>query len=577
MGSKLTIKTICKYIGIVLCVSILVQCKPSDENNSSAQNILLIVADDLGYTDLGCYGSEIRTPHIDALASRGLRNTSFCTAPTCSPSRAMLLTGTTAHLSGLGTMAGDWADNQKGKNGYEGHLNFDVVTFPRILQYKGYHTSITGKWHLALPPTEKTRWPINRGFDKSFCLMQGGGGHFYDKQPLLSFIDESLYAEDSILVGELPKDFYSSTYYVNKTIDYIEESLTKQKPFFHLLSFTAPHWPLQVPDKYLNLYKGVYDEGYEELAKSRLRSAKAKGVIPENTVLPPLLPNVKSWKNLSEEEQKEASRNMEIYAAMIEVMDMEVGRLIADLKQKGIVDNTIIIFISDNGAEGNTIMTYEGTGDWVEATFDNSPQNQGKINSYLQLDAGWAQAASLPFKWYKAFSYEGGVRVPAIFSFPQSTQKAGFIHKAYLSIMDLAPTFLKVADIPQPTGTYEGRQVHPMKGQSMLGWITGKTDRVHNPATAHCWELFGRIGVRQGDWKAVKLETPYGTGDWELYNLKEDISEENNLAASQPEVLKMMIAHWHSYEKENQVVLPDRPTAYAKELYWKENDSVNQK
>ncbi len=197
----------------------------------------MIIADDLGYTDLGCYGSEIRTPHIDGLSTKGIRNTLFYAAPTCSPTRAMLFSGTSAHLSGLGTMAGDWTDNQKGKKGYEGHLNFEIVSFHKILQDNGYQTSIAGKWHLALPPTERSHGPVKRGFAKSFCLMQGGGGHFFDKQPLLSFIDESIYVKDSTLVGDLPKYFYSSTYYVDQSLAYIEQSRKEQKPFFYMLSF----------------------------------------------------------------------------------------------------------------------------------------------------------------------------------------------------------------------------------------------------------------------------------------------------------------------------------------------------
>lgn len=568
------IKTI--YINFIfpfflLLIISLISCndQPNTPENTRP-NILLIVADDLGFTDLGCYGSEIRTPNIDALAKSGIRNTSFCTAPTCSPTRAMLLTGTTAHLSGLGTMAGDWSDNQKGQKGYEAYLNFDVVTFPKLLQQNGYQTSITGKWHLAYPPPTKKQWAYNRGFDKSFCMMQGGGGHFHDKQPFLSFIKEALYTEDDDFLGELPKDFYSSTFYVDKTISYIQESVQKDKPFFHFLSFTAPHWPLQVPDKYLNLYKGKYDDGYEKLAETRFSKAQKMGLIPENAQLPPLSPNVKPWKDLTETEQKQAAKNMEIYAAMIEVLDMETGRLIEYLKKENLYENTIIIFMSDNGAEGNSIMTYEGTGEWVDKTFDNSWENQGRINSYLQLDAAWAQVASLPFKWYKAFAHEGGVRAPAIFSYPKWTTKTGEIHHDYLSVMDIAPTILELTNTQHPETIFEGRKIYPMQGKSMLNWLSGKADLVHAKEAAHAWELFGRVGVRAGDWKAEKIEAPYGTGDWELYNLKDDIIQENNLAKSNPEKMQEMIQHWEIYKQKNNVIMPDRPTAYSKETYWNE-------
>ncbi len=233
-----------------------------EENNSSKDevtrpNILLIVADDLGFTDLGCYGSEIRTPNLDALALAGIRNTAFYTAPTCSPTRAMLLSGVDNHRNGYGTMEGDWAENQIGLKGYEGHLNFDVVAFPKLIQEHGYHTSIAGKWHQAYPANEKRLWPDKRGFDRSFCLLQGGAGHFADQQRLFSFFERTLYAEDGKIVDELPDTFYSSHYYTQKIQAYINESQELEKPFFSYLAFTAPHWPLQVPDEYIDLYKDV--------------------------------------------------------------------------------------------------------------------------------------------------------------------------------------------------------------------------------------------------------------------------------------------------------------------------------
>jgi len=542
----------------------------TEQTNSKQPNILLIVADDLGFTDLGCYGSEIKTPNIDALAQNGIRNTSFCTAPTCSPARAMLLSGVVAHRNGYGTMEGDWADNQKGLKGYEGHLNFDVVTFPKLLQDANYHTSIAGKWHQAFPPVTKEQWAFNRGFTRSYCMQQGGGGHFYDKQPLLSFIPQTLYVEDSSYIETLPKDFYSSKNYADKSIEFISESQTKEQPFFHFLSFTAPHWPLQVPDEHVDLYKGKYDAGYEELAKQRFEKAKNLNVIPANATLPPLSPNVMPWDELSETEQKEAVRSMEIYAAMIERLDANVGRVIQHLKDIGEYENTLIVFMADNGAEGNSILGYEGTGEWVEKTFDNSIENMGKLNSYIELGTGWAQVSSLPFKWYKAFSTEGGLRVPAIFHYPKMIKNDASINHDFISIMDLAPTFLELANIEHPDTMYNGRTIFPMNGISMLNWLTGEKSIIHEKDKPHVWELYGRRGVRKGDWKAEWMEKPYGSNEWELYNLTQDISQQNNLAQENPEKLKELVEAWESYAKTNNVTLPDRPTAYAKEEVWRE-------
>ena len=555
------------------CLQFLNSCT-SEKNTTVKQapsqpNILLIVADDLGFTDLGCYGSEIKTPNIDALAKQSTRFTSFCTGPTCSPTRGMLLSGIDAHRNGYGTMDGDWSDNQLGLRGYEGYLNFDVVTFPKLLQDAGYHTSIAGKWHLG-SPRKKEQWPINRGFTRSFCLVPGGGGHFYDKQPFLAVIPASPYCQDSSLVGELPKDFYSTKSYTDKAISYIDESQQENKPFFHLLSFTAPHWPLQVPDEHINLYKGQYDEGYEKLAIQRLQNGKKAEVIPEYASLPPLSPNVIPWSELSKEEQQKASKSMELYAAMIDRLDYHTGRVIQHLKDIGEYENTLIIFMADNGAEGNSIMGYANTREWVDATFDNSLENMGRINSYVELGTAWAQVSSLPFKWYKAFATEGGVRAPIMIRYPKGKKAANTINHDFLSVKDLAPTFLDLTEVEHPKTNYKGREIFPMTGTSMLPWLNGKIESVHPKDKVHAWELYGRRGLRKGQWKAEWMEAPYGTSEWELYDLSNDISQQKNLASTHPEKLAELIKDWEVYEKSNNVTLPDRPTAYAKETIWRE-------
>ncbi len=560
-------------IGLLYITGFLLLTSCSAEQNTSKKikarpNILLIVADDLGFTDLGCYGSEIKTPNIDALATQSLRLTSFCTGPTCSPTRGMLLTGVDAHRNGFGTMVDDWADNQLGLRGYEGYLNFDVVTFPKLLQDAGYHTSIAGKWHQG-SPRKKEQWPFSRGFTRSFCLIPGGGGHFYDKQPFLSVIPESAYLQDSSLVGTLPKDFYSTKNYADKAIEYIDESVQADKPFFHFLSYTAPHWPLQVPDEFVDLYKGRYNDGYEALALERLDNGKKAGTIPANAALPPLSPNVIPWKELEPEEQQLASKSMEIYAAMIERLDHHTGRVIQHLKDIGEYENTLLIFMADNGAEGNSIMGYMGTREWVDTTFDNSLANIGKINSYVELGTGWAQVSSLPFKWYKAFATEGGVRAPAMFRYPKGKNIANTINHNFVSVLDLAPTFLELAGVQHPQTTYKGREIFPIQGTSMLPLLAGESKSVHPPEKVHAWELYGRRGLRKGKWKAEWMEPPYGNNEWELYDLEQDIAQQQNVAKQYPDKLKELINDWKEYEKTNEVTLPDRPTAYAKETIWR--------
>ncbi|MEQ9307434.1 MAG: sulfatase-like hydrolase/transferase, partial [Marinoscillum sp.] len=372
-------------------------CKhEATKSEQKKPNVVLIVADDLGFTDLGCFGSEIRTPNLDKLAFAGFRSTSFHTAPTCSPTRAMLLTGVDNHRNGYGTMEGDWAENQRGVRGYEGHLNFDVVTFPKLLQANGYHTSIAGKWHQAFPADDQRLWPDKRGFDRSFSILQGGAGHFEDMQPMFSFYQKSLYFEDSVLLDSLPIGFYSSDFYTQKAIEHISASVEENKPFFSYVAYTAPHWPLQVPEEYIDLYKGRYAEGYEVLAAERIARGKRLGVIPRNTPVPELTPNVIPWEELSSEEKARSSRTMEVFAAMVERLDANVGQLIEHLKAINQYENTLIIFMSDNGAEGNNINNIVDTREWVAENFDNSLENIGRQNSYIFTGPSWAQVSSSP-------------------------------------------------------------------------------------------------------------------------------------------------------------------------------------
>lgn len=557
---------------LLLSIGPLASCsnQPATESLGTRPNILLIVADDLGYTDLGCYGGEIKTPHLDALAREGIRNTAFYTAPTCSPTRAMLLSGVDNHRNGYGTMEGDWAENQKGLRGYEGHLNFDVVSFPTLLRDGGYHTSIAGKWHQAFPADREELWPGKRGFDRSFCLLQGGAGHFADQQRMFSFFERTLYAEDGEIVDELPEDFYSSHYYTQKAIEYIDESQELNQPFFSYIAYTAPHWPLQVPDENIELYKGRYDQGYEVLAHERLKKGQQLGVIQDNAVLPPLTPNVLPWDELGAAARERSSRIMEVYAAMIEQLDANVGRLIAHLKLISQYENTLIVFMADNGAEGNWVGGIEDTADWVAQNFDNSLENIGRKNSYVWTGPSWAQVSSLPFKWYKSFTTEGGVRCPSIISYAKWKHNQGKINRNYLSVMDLAPTFLELAGVGHPGEQYEGRTVFPLDGVSMVDWLTAKAETVHETDAVHCSELYGRKAVRKGSWKGVWTEKPYGSGSWKLFNLAEDPSESHNLAESDPALLKELVAAWDAYALKYKVTLPSTNVAYSADLIWQE-------
>ncbi|MDH3650025.1 MAG: arylsulfatase, partial [Saprospiraceae bacterium] len=493
------------------------------------------------------------------------------TSPVCSPTRAMLLTGVDNHRNGYGTMEGDWAPNQKGLQGYEGHLNFDVVTFPKLLADAGYHTSIAGKWHQSYPVTDRTLWPDQRGFNRSFTLLQGGAGHFGDRQLMFSFYQQTRYVEDAAYVDTLPPSFYSSDFYTNKVIEYIGESVSQRKPFFSFLSYTAPHWPLQVPEEDMDLYHGQYDVGYEMIAEQRLQFAKKLGILPNHAVLPPLSPNVLPWSDLTDSERLRSSRTMEIYAAMVERLDQNVGRLIDYLKSIGEFENTLIVFMSDNGAEGNNVLGILDTETWVNETFDTSYTNMGRVNSYVYTGPSWAQVSSSIFRWYKGFASEGGVRCPVIFHHPSGAHQSEEIYSKFLSVMDLAPTFLELAGVTHPGRRYQDRKIFPMDGVSLLPWLEGRSSQVHADDLSHCWELYGRRGVRRGTWKAEWVEEPYGQGEWELFNLASDPSQQVNLASQERSQLEALVADWDLYAERCSLTLPNQKVAYGKETIWRKD------
>ena len=302
-------------------------------------NIVLIVADDLGYGDIGCYGGDIETPNIDMLASNGIRFSSFHTAPMCAPTRAMLLTGNDNHIAGVGAQS-LFTD----VFGYEGKLSDRIVTIPALLKDAGYHTYITGKWHLGTTPESN---PNNKGFENSFVLLEGAGNHYNNQSALNT--EYSGYTENGIPVL-WPDGMYSTDFYTDKIIEYINQNKEDGRPFFAYAAYTSPHWPLQVDKKYRQKYKGQYDDGYEELRKKRLNSLKKAGIITSEAILPPLHHSVLHWDSLTVKEQKTESRKMEIYAGMVDNLDYNIGRPFTFLKKIGVWDNTLFIFMSDNGA-----------------------------------------------------------------------------------------------------------------------------------------------------------------------------------------------------------------------------------
>ena len=523
-------------------------------------NILLIVADDMGYTDIGVYGSEIDTPNLDQLASDGLILTDFHNQAVCASTRASLFSGTDHHNAG-GAQA--LADNQRGKSGYENFLNEDVVSFVTLLRDAGYNTSFAGKWHMG---TEPHKAPSARGFERSFALIEGGASHYSDARGLNPNRKVVHYAENGVPVKQLPKDFYSSNAYTDYIIKYIDADTGDDKPFFAFLSFTAPHWPLQAPDEYVSKYKGVYDDGYEVLREQRITEAKKLGVIPADAIAYPRLQQVPTWQSLTVEEKKFSARKMEIYAGMVDALDKNVGRLIAHLKDIGEYDNTFIVFLSDNGAEGADREPGVQGPDW---SFDNSFDNIGKINSHVYTGASWAQASGGVMRQYKMYSTEGGNRGPAFVHYPKMT-KQKMISNAFSSVVDLAPTFLELAETTHPVRGYDGRLLKPIQGVSMVPLVLGDSESIRPDDFEFGWEIAGHRAIRKGDWKLLWLssESSYGVDPiksadhWGLYNVTVDPGEVNDLSDSEPERVAILLQLWEDYVIKNGIILPKYPSSH---------------
>ncbi len=527
-----------------LLLTALVGCNSGkvEEKAAIPPNIVLIVADDLGFSDIGSFGSEIRTPSLDALAEQGLKLTNFHTAPTCGPTRAMLMTGIDPHPVGMAANAAAVRRVKalQGRRGYDGRLNSDAVTVATLLSDAGYQTYMAGKWDLG--SVEGSR-PVDRGFQKSFALVGAGASHFSDARGALSIEKEARYLEDEKKVESLPEDFYSSRFYTERIVDYIDGG-DAEKPFFAYLAYTAPHWPLQVPDDWVEKYRGQYDEGWKVLSERRL--AKQLALNP-GTDLPDYVParGVSDWDSLSAEERTARSRVMEIYASMIEYMDWQIGQLLAHLEALPSDRPTLVIFMSDNGPEGNAVDRIGDTGKWVAETFNNDLDNMGRRNSYLWTGPGWAQASAQPLRLYKSFVSEGGIRTPAIVSYLGSTtdQKTT---DALIVATDIPATILDAAGVVHPGSRYAGREILPMEGRSMLPILTGSPGPIHG-GEAIGWELYGNRALVRDQWKALLLWPPAGNGEWQLFDLASDPSERNNLADRYPDKLDELILDWNQY------------------------------
>ncbi len=512
-------------------------------------NILLIVADDLGYSDIGAFGGEISTPTLDGLAKEGLQLTNFHVLPSCSPTRSVLMSGLDNHLAGMGTMGEVKTPEMEGHPGYAGYLNFEVAALPEVLKAGGYHTYMAGKWHLG---HEKETTPHARGFDETFALLPGGGSHWSDMKPL-SPPQTMVYSRNGNMVDSLPDDFYSTTYYTDFLLKSIEQNKNDGKPFFAYLSYTAPHDPLHAPRTYIEKYKGKYDVGWDVLREKRLQSLKELGIVHKDTKPFPRLASVKPWNEMSTEERAEASRDMEVYAAMIDFMDEQINRVFDYLKKTGEYDNTVVIFISDNGANGHLPTVYPGQTEEYLNSFDNSLQNRGLQNSFIEPGPGWTQASMAPSRMFKAFTSEGGIKAPMLVKLPGKMENAGRMNHSFFHVRDIMPTILDLADVAH-VEQFNDRKVKPMQGRTVLDLFEGNIATPYAEANQVGYELFGQKAYFVGDWKILWMPKPFGLGEWELFNLKQDPAELNDLSKQHPDKLKEMIVLWNQYKIENRVL-----------------------
>ncbi len=529
-------------------------------NDDRRPNIVIILADDMGFSDMGSFGSEINTPNMDALAMDGVRFTQFYTHASCSPSRSMLLSGTDTHVNGLGNMSEWTAPNQKGIVGYEGILNNKVTTLPQILKDAGYNTYMTGKWHLGKSPKSI---PRARGFERDFSLLDGGGS-YWNMNNITAKSPKLIFTEDGLYLTELPKNYYATKTYTDKIIEFIEDDRKNGKPFFAYVAHQAPHDPYHLPREWRKRHVGEYDKGWDIIRRERLQRQKELGIVDKDTELADRMWFLPDHSLLAPASRGIMGMKMELYAGMMENMDHHIGRLVNYLKSIGEYENTIFIVFGDNGAEGNdlfkSIAGTPGTLNYLNAAINWSqtdPKAWGDPGSFIGYGPMWAQVSMTPFSQYKGWLAEGGIRNALIVSGPAVKRPEGSINHSFMHIADIMPTLLEIAKTKYPESK-DGHKLPPMIGKSWNQMLAGDTGVVRTKEDYMAWELWGNKVVRQGDWKLRWQWKPFGKGTWELFNLISDPSERHDLSSENSKKVSDMIGLWDEYVETNNVILPSR-------------------
>ena len=501
-------------------------------------NVLLILFDDVGFSGFGAYGSDARTPRIDELAARGVRLSRYYTAPFCGPTRAMLMTGMDSHQVGMGTLVETVTPAMQSSPGYSMQWDADQETIGTMLSRAGYQTYVTGKWGIG---EIGANLPSKFGFDRSYVMDATGGGN-YDAKPYLPGSHEVKWFENGKRVT-LPEDHYSSRTIVDKMIEYIDAG-NREQPFFAYVSLQAAHMPIQAPVEYIDRYNGMFDAGWDVMREERLRRTIDLGLVPDTTTLAPPPANHRAWQDLTPEEQSVSTREMQVNAGMMEAADYHLGRLLDHLDAIGALQNTVVMVLSDNGAESaktrldgpanlalDAIKMVEG--------FDTSYENLGLRRSLTSVGPEWASVLAAPFDLYKFYGSEGGLRVPLIAAGP-GIATSGVAH-APVHVADLVPTILEATGVEYDPDQFYGRSALPM--------LSGKSDTTYKDDESFAFEVSGNAAIYRGKWKITRNTPPQGDSTWRLYDLSIDPGETTDLSAQNPELFEEMLAEYGSYAK----------------------------
>ena len=532
----------------------------AEDRATAAPNIVLLLADDLGFSDIGAFGSEVSTPNIDALAARGMIFSNYHTASSCAPTRAMLMTGISSHRAGLGNMPESLPPAAIGSPAYSGHLRRGIPTIADHLRARGYRTYMAGKWHLG---KEQDTLPSARGFDRTFMLADTGADNWEQKPYLPLYEQANWYADGQPTT--LPSDFYSSKTLIDKTIGFIntdsgsdsssDSSSNSAAPFFAYVAFQAVHIPVQAPKAFTDKYLETYTGGWSELRKQRYQGAIKAGVIQAGLTLDDMNTTA-DWDALTDAEKRYEAKSMAVYAGMIEAMDFHIGRLINHLKAIGEFDNTLFVFTSDNGAEPSdpfdTDIYPVGARymqNWLARTgYSTDIETLGEKGSYNVIGPSFASAAVSPLSFYKFFNGEGGMRVPLVIAGPD-VGPGGTISDAFTFVTDLVPTLLDIAT---------ARPMPGAEGKSLIPIITGQATRVRDDSETVGFELGGNMAFFQADYKLIRNRGPVGDDEWHLYNIQQDPTEHTDLREELPARFADMQAGYTQYALDHGVlVMPE--------------------